>query len=76
MVKQADVYMLNGLYQLRNTMKADRHYDPVEELEAKLINELKMISRDLGGQFSLLHCSDPVKTWKKVVIEYDTKEKD
>ena len=57
-------------------MKADRHHDPVEELEAKLINELKMISRDLGGQFSLLHCSDPVKTWKKVVIEYYTKEKD
>ena len=57
-------------------MKADRHHDPAEELEAKLINELQMISRDLGGEFSLLHCSDPVKTWKKVVIEYYTKEKD
>ena len=55
-------------------MKADRHHDPVEELEAKLLNELQMISRDLGGEFSLLHCSDPVKTWKKVVIEYDKQE--
>ena len=68
--------MLNGLYQLRNTMKADRHHDPVGDLEQRLLEELKMISRDMGGQFSLLHCSDPVKTWKKVVIEYDTKEKD
>ena len=57
-------------------MKADRHHDPVGDLEQKLIEELKMISRDMKGEFSLLHCSDPVKTWKKVVIEYDTKEKD
>ena len=57
-------------------MKADRHHDPVGDLEQKLLEELKMISRDMGGEFSLLHCSDPVRTWKKVVIEYDTKEKD
>ena len=56
-------------------MKLDRHHDPVGDLEEKLIYELQMISRDMGGEFSLLHCSDPQKTWKKIVIEYDKQEK-
>ena len=42
----------------------------------ELMKEMEYIAEEMGGTLSVLHCSDPVRTWKKLVIEYDTKEKD
>ena len=53
-------------------MKLDRHHDPVGELEEKLIHELQMISRDLGGTMEKIITSNSTgRTSKKIVIEYD-----
>jgi len=64
MVKQADVYMLNGLYQQRNMMNQN------------LRNELKSIAEKLDGNISELFTSNSIgRTSRKIVIEYDIKEK-
>ena len=53
-------------------MNIDKHHDPFGHLEQKLLQELKFISRDLGGTFTQLYCSDHSGAkWKKIVIEYD-----
>tara|TARA_Y100001970_G_C13477982_1_gene482927 strand:+ start:149 stop:322 length:174 start_codon:yes stop_codon:yes gene_type:complete len=53
-------------------MKIDKHDDPFGNLERKLLQELKFISRDLGGDFSELTCSNSVgEKWKRIVIDYD-----
>ena len=66
MVNAPDVYMLSGLYQRRN-MKTPSHEE--------LMKEIKYITEEMGGTLSVLHCSDPVRTWKKIEIVYDKKEK-
>ena len=64
MVKQADVYTLNGLYQQRNMMNQN------------LRNELKSIAEKLDGNISELFTSNSIgRTSRKIVIEYDIKEK-
>ena len=64
MVKQADVYMLNGLYQQRNMMNQN------------LRNELKSIAEKLDGNISELFTSNSIgRTSRKIVIEYDIQEK-
>ena len=64
MVKQADVYTLNGLYQQRNMMNQN------------LRNELKSIAEKLDGNISELFTSNSIgRTSRKIVIEYDIQEK-
>ena len=42
----------------------------------QLIEEMEYIAEEMGGTLSILNCSDPVRTWKKIEIVYDKKEKD
>ena len=42
----------------------------------QLIEEMEYIAEEMGGTLSVLHCSDPIRTWKKIEIVYDKKEKD
>ena len=56
--------MLNGLYQQRNMMNQN------------LRNELKSIAEKLDGNISELFTSNSIgRTSRKIVIEYDIKEK-
>ena len=53
-------------------MKIDKHDDPFGNLERKLLQELKFISNDLGGNYSELTCSNSIgEKWKRIVIDYD-----
>ena len=64
MVKQVDVYMLNGIYQLRN-MK-------MKEDEGSLISEMLTLTALLGGRMERNDTySSTGKTSKKIIIEYD-----
>ena len=67
MVRQADVCMLNGLYQLRNmTMHDD---------EGTLISELLTITALLGGKMERTEVYESKgRQYKKIVIEYDSHE--
>ena len=42
----------------------------------QLIEELKYIIEEMDGTLEFLDCYDKSKNWKKLVIEYGTKEKD
>ena len=42
----------------------------------ELMKEMECIAEEMGGTLSVLHCSDPIRTWKKIEIVYDKKEKD
>jgi len=69
MVRQADVCMLNGLYQLRNmTMHDD---------EGTLISELLTITALLDGQMQRYETLNSVgRSSKKIVIEYNIEVKE
>tara|TARA_Y100001934_G_scaffold106868_1_gene131354 strand:- start:2867 stop:3073 length:207 start_codon:yes stop_codon:yes gene_type:complete len=41
----------------------------------ELIEEMEYIAEEMGGTLSVLYCSDPYRTWKRVEIIYDKKEK-
>tara|TARA_Y100000768_G_scaffold266490_1_gene203545 strand:+ start:215 stop:436 length:222 start_codon:yes stop_codon:yes gene_type:complete len=67
MVKQADVCMLNGLYQQRN-MK-------MKEDEGTLISELLTITALLDGKMERREVYESQgRKYKKIVIEYDSTE--
>jgi hypothetical protein len=67
MVKQADVCMLNGLYQQRN-MK-------MKEDEGTLISELLTITALLDGKMERREVYESRgRKYKKIVIEYDSTE--
>jgi hypothetical protein len=69
MVKQADVCMLNGLYQQRN-MK-------MKEDEGTLISELLTITALLDGEMQRYETLNSVgRSSKKIVIEYDIEVKE
>ena len=64
MVKQADVYMLNGIYQLRNMKMHDD--------EGTLISEMLTLTALLGGKMERYETySSTGKTSKKIIIEYN-----
>ena len=66
MVKQVDVYTLNGLYQLRNMKMQDD--------EGTLISEMLTLTALLGGRMERYETySSTGKTSKKIIIEYDVK---
>tara|TARA_B100000925_G_scaffold193000_1_gene146058 strand:+ start:4206 stop:4376 length:171 start_codon:yes stop_codon:yes gene_type:complete len=53
-------------------MKADRHWDPLEDLEQDLIKELKEITKQLRGNLTQLTRADSTGRQSKVIeIEYD-----
>ena len=69
MVRQADVYMLNGIYQLRN-MK-------MQEDEGTLISEMLTLTALLGGRMERYDTySSTGKTSKKIIIEYNVEVKE
>ena len=56
-------------------MKADRHWDPVENLEKELLTELQGITKQLGGNMKQLTRVDYTGRSSKVIeIEYEIKE--
>tara|TARA_Y100001963_G_scaffold69727_1_gene97073 strand:+ start:79 stop:291 length:213 start_codon:yes stop_codon:yes gene_type:complete len=67
MVKQADVYMLNGIYQQRNMKMHDD--------EGTLISEMLTLTALLGGRMERYDTySSTGKTSKKIIIEYNVEE--
>ena len=67
MVRQADVYMLNGVYQLRNMKMQDD--------EGTLISEMLTLTALLGGRMERYDTySSTGKTSKKIIIEYNVEE--
>ncbi len=53
-------------------MKADRHWDPVENLEKELLTELQGITKQLGGNMTKLTRADSTGRMSKVIeIEYN-----
>ena len=56
-------------------MRVDRHRDVADDLEAELLHELEGITTQLRGNMSQWTCSDPKSIHKKIVIEYDYKQK-
>ena len=69
MVKQADVCMLNGLFQLSNMKMHDD--------EGTLISELLTITALLGGKMERYQTLNSVgRSSKKIVIEYDIEVKE
>ena len=53
-------------------MKADRHFDPVSDLEKELLQELDQIAKQLRGKITYSHYGNSEgKTSKTVTIEYD-----
>ncbi|BCV00623.1 MAG: hypothetical protein CM15mV36_1130 [Caudoviricetes sp.] len=56
-------------------MRGDRHWDPVEDLEKELINELKDITKALGGTMcQLQRCNSMGRQSKVIQIEYNVEE--
>ena len=69
MVRQADVYMLNGIYQLRNMKMQDD--------EGTLISEMLTLTALLGGEMQRYETLNSVgRSSKKIVIEYDIEVKE
>ena len=67
MVRQADVYMLNGIYQLRNMKMQDD--------EGTLISEMLTLTALLGGKMERTEVYESKgRQYKKIVIEYDSRE--
>ena len=42
----------------------------------ELMKELEYITSEMGGNLTVLNCSDAFKTWMKIEIVYDKKEKE
>ena len=66
MVKQADVYTLNGLYQRRNMKTLSQE---------EFVKEIKYITEEMGGTLEVFDCYDSSNNWQKIEIVYDKKEK-
>ena len=53
-------------------MKADRHFDPVNDLERELLRELDHIAKQLRGKITYNHYGNSEgKSSKTVTIEYN-----
>ena len=56
-------------------MRADRHWDPVENLEKELLTELEGITKQLGGNMKqLTRVSYTGRSSKVIEIEYEINE--
>ena len=56
-------------------MRADRHWDPVENLEKELLTELEGITKQLGGNMKqLIRVDHTGKSSKIIQIEYEINE--
>ena len=56
-------------------MKADRHWDPVENLEKELLTELQGITKQLGGNIKqLTRVYYTGRSSKVIEIEYEINE--
>ena len=57
-------------------MKADRHHDPVDELEKELLDELEGIAKQLGGTMcQKTKCNSVGRQSKIIEIEYSVETK-
>ena len=64
-------------YSLHNgaIMKIDKHYDPTDDLEKELLQELDDIARQLQGKITYSSYGNSMgKSSKTVTIEYDITE--
>ena len=56
-------------------MRVDRHFNPVDDLEKELLQELEGIARQLNGKITYSAYGNSVgKSSKTVTIEYDITE--
>ena len=56
-------------------MRVDRHFNPVDDLEKELLQELDGIARQLNGKITYTHYGNSQgKTSKVVTIEYNIEE--
>ena len=56
-------------------MKIDKHYDPTDDLEKELLQELDDIARQLKGKITYSSYGNSLgKSSKTVTIEYDITE--
>ena len=56
-------------------MRVDRHFNPVDDLEKELLQELEGIARQLNGKITHSTYGNSVgKSSKTVTIEYDITE--
>ena len=56
-------------------MRVDRHFNPVDDLEKELLQELDGIARQLNGKITYTNYGNSQgKTSKIVTIEYDITE--
>ena len=53
-------------------MKIDKHFDPIDDLERELLQELDDIAKQLRGKITYSHYGNSEgKTSKTVIIKYD-----
>jgi len=53
-------------------MRVDRHYDPIDELEKDILNELEGITKQLGGTMChSVRCNSMGRQSKVIEIEYN-----
>ena len=56
-------------------MKADRHFDPVNDLERELLQELDHIAKQLRGKITYnYYANSEGRSLKTVTIEYNIEE--
>ena len=56
-------------------MKIDKHFDPIDDLERELLQELDDIAKQLRGKITYNHYGNSEgKSSKTVIIEYNTEE--
>ena len=56
-------------------MRIDKHFDPTDDLERELLQELDDIAKQLRGKITYSHYGNSMgKSSKTVTIEYDIKE--
>tara|TARA_Y100000114_G_scaffold143900_1_gene151907 strand:+ start:1018 stop:1188 length:171 start_codon:yes stop_codon:yes gene_type:complete len=56
-------------------MRVDRHFNPVDDLEKELLQELEGIARQLNGKITYSTYGNSMgKSSKTVTIEYDITE--
>ena len=56
-------------------MKIDKHFDPIDDLERELLQELDDIAKQLRGKITYNHYGNSEgKSSKTVIIEYNTEK--
>tara|TARA_B100001093_G_scaffold349038_1_gene333577 strand:+ start:519 stop:689 length:171 start_codon:yes stop_codon:yes gene_type:complete len=56
-------------------MKADRHFDPTDDLEKELLQELDSIAKQLRGKITYnCYGNSDGKSSKTVIIEYNIEQ--